>query len=73
MGFPPSIELPRPRIPQAEYYEVSLECHIKAFPAPTIRWKKDEKLVTNDGNHKISHFASEDELVISTLKVNTFI
>ena len=55
---------------QAEYYEASLECQIKAYPAPAIRWKKDGESVVNDGNHKITHYAAEDELVTTTLQVN---
>jgi len=69
VGFPPFIQVPRPRIPQAEYYEASLECQIKAYPAPAIRWKKDGESVVNDGNHKITHYAAEDELVTTTLQI----
>lgn len=69
VGFPPVIELPRPRIPQAKYYEAHLECQIKAYPAPTIRWTKNGTNIHNDWNHKISHYASEDEVVVSTMKV----
>ena len=69
VGFPPTIELPRPRVPQAAYYEAHLECHIRAYPATTINWKRNDTLVENDGNHFISHYADSDELVISTMKV----
>ena len=69
VGFPPTIELPRPRVPQAAYYEAHLECHIRAYPSTTINWKRNETLVENDGNHFISHYADSDELVISTMKV----
>ena len=69
VGFPPTIELPRPRVPQAAYYEAHLECHIRAYPSTTINWKRNETVLENDGNHFISHYADSDELVISTMKV----
>lgn len=69
VGFPPSIDLPRPRIPQATYYEADLECQIRAYPAPTIRWKKNTTDIWNDWNHRISHYAAEDEMIVTTLKI----
>ena len=71
VGFPPTIELPSPRIPQALYYEVKMECQIHAYPAPAIRWYKNNgtELIHNNGHHTIDHFAAQDDLVVSTLKV----
>ena len=69
VGFPPSIEMPSPRVPQALSYEANLVCEIKAFPAPTIVWLKNETTIHNGGNYKIGHFASQEEVVSSTLKV----
>jgi len=70
VGFPPSIELPRPRVPQAAYYEAHLECHIRAYPSTTINWKRnDSTVLENDGNHFISHYADSEDLVISTMKI----
>jgi len=69
VGFPPTIELPRPRVPQAAYYEAHLECHIRAYPSTTINWKRNETVLENDGNHFISHYADSDDLVISTMKI----
>ena len=73
VGFAPTIELPRPRVSQAAYYEAHLECHIRAFPQCQINWHflqgNESNVLVNDGNHFISHYAESDELVISTLKV----
>jgi len=72
VGFAPTIELPKPRVPQAAYYEAHLECHIRAFPQCQINWhfgKGNNTVLVNDGNHFMSHYAESDELVISTLKV----
>jgi len=73
VGFAPTIELPRPRVSQAAYYEAHLECHIRAFPQCQINWHflqgNESNVLVNDGNHFISHYAESDELVISTLKI----
>lgn len=34
--------------------DVTLPCTVKAFPAPTMAWKKDGELVTNDSRHVIT-------------------
>ncbi len=67
--FAPYITIPRPRVAQAPEYDSELVCHIHAFPPPSIFWKKDNVTVTNTGNHQISHFASQGEVITSTLKV----
>ncbi len=69
VGFPPQVDVPKPRVPQALYYEAHLVCEIKAFPPPAILWKKNGTLIKNSGSHQITHFASADELTTSTLKV----
>ena len=69
--FPPSIEVPRPRIPQAYGYEAKLVCEIEAFPPPSIFWRKDNdsEAIATHGNYQISHFASQDDITTSTLTV----
>ena len=69
VGFPPTIELPSPRIPQALYYEVEMECQIHAYPAPAIRWFKGNQSIHNNRQHYIEHFAKRDDFVVSILKV----
>jgi len=73
VGFAPTIEIPRPKVSQAAYYEAHLECHIRAFPATLINWHfvsgNESVLIGNDGNHFINHYAESDELVISTMKI----
>ncbi len=65
--FPPSIEVPRPRIPQAAYYDAQAVCKITAFPPPAIFWKWNGTELPMDANYKISHFASQDDTITSTL------
>ena len=69
--FPPSIRVPRPRMPQAYGYEAKLVCKIEAFPPPSIFWRKDNEseAITSHGNYQISHFASQDDITTSTLTV----
>ena len=70
VGFPPSIEMETPKAPQALGYEANLICTIQAHPSPTIQWVKNGENIHNGYNFKISHFASEDDYITSSLKVN---
>ena len=70
VGFPPSIEMETPKAPQALGYEANLMCTIQAHPSPTIQWVKNGENIHNGYNFKISHFASEDDYITSSLKVN---
>ncbi len=67
--FPPTIEVPRPRLPQATGYDAELKCTILAFPPPSIYWKFGDKVLSNTDNYQISNFASQDETTSSTLTV----
>ena len=68
--FDPEISVPSPRVAQAEGYEAQLECTIKAFPPPAIFWTKEGDAVTNSERYQISHFASQDEITVSKLRVS---
>ena len=67
--FSPNINIPRPRVPQAVNYDAQLECKIHAFPPPSIIWKKGNDTLEDKDNYKVSHFATQDEITTSTLKV----
>ena len=67
--FGPHVRAMRPRIAQALFYEAHLTCEVVAFPPPSIIWKRgDEEVITND-NISIDHFAKENEIIVTTLKV----
>jgi len=67
--FGPKIQVPRPRMQQAEGYDVVLKCEMDAFPAPAIDWKKDDKTLVNDGKHSVVHFSQGETTTLSTLKI----
>jgi len=68
--FSPEVKVPRPRVAQAEGYEATLECEVEAYPPPSILWKKDGKEVTNtNGSFYVTHFAKQDEKIVSTVKI----
>merc|ERR1712029_340630 len=69
VGFPPTIELPSPRIPQALHYEVEMECQIHAYPAPAIRRFNGNQSIHNNRQHYIEYFAKRDDFVVSILKI----
>jgi len=69
--FSPEVKVPRPMVPQAEGYEATLECEVEAYPPPSILWKKNGKEVTNiNGSFYVTHFAKQDEKIVSTVKIH---
>lgn len=69
--FSPVITVPRPKVGQALHYDMDLECHVEAYPAPQIVWVKDEFLLSNNKHYKISNFNTADEFTDSTLRIIT--
>jgi len=67
----PQIVLPIPRVHQAEYYEATLVCNINAYPTPSIIWTKDGNKIVNDYYHEVIHFAKEEGLTISSVKMSS--
>jgi neuronal growth regulator 1 len=67
--FSPVITVPRPKVGQALNYAADLECHVEAYPPPQIIWVKEEFLLSNSKNYKISNFASAEEFTDSTLRI----
>jgi len=67
--FSPVISVPRPKLGQALNYAMDLECHVEAYPPPQIIWVKDEFLLSNGKNYKISNFNTADEFTDSTLRI----
>ena len=63
------ITVPRPEVGQALRYDVDLECHIEAYPPPSIGWVKDEFHLANSKKYKISNFVTADEFTDSTLRI----
>ena len=64
-----SFSLRRPRVPQKEHFDSELSCDVSAFPSPSIFWRRDNRTLTNTDNYEITHFASEGEVITTTLRV----
>lgn len=67
----PVVTAPRPRVGQALNFDMDLECHVEAFPAPSIRWIKDGTVLANNMHYQISNFATADEFTDSTVRLIT--
>lgn len=72
--FSPQIRVPRPRVPQAPGYDAELVCRITAFPPPSIIWRRQgdghaNNSIDNSDQVQITHFAEEDDVTVSTLRV----
>ena len=68
--FSPEVRTPLPRVSQALGYKTTLECEIEAYPPPSIIWTRDGKEITNNGSFLVSHFAKQDEKIVSTVQVS---
>jgi neuronal growth regulator 1 len=69
--FAPVVRIPRPRVGQALNYDSDLECHVEAYPPPSIYWIKDSAQISNNQHYLISNFATADEYTDSTLRIIT--
>eukprot|EP00094_Tigriopus_californicus_P009038 TCALIF_08712-PA protein Name:"Similar to LAC Lachesin (Schistocerca americana)" AED:0.16 eAED:0.16 QI:0/0.6/0.5/0.66/0.6/0.83/6/36/384 len=67
--YPPIIEVPRPKIPQALNHETELTCKIQAFPPPAIHWRQGSEEISNSPMYHVSHFASQNDLTTSVVKI----
>lgn len=50
--FPPVVKAPRPKVAQAQDYDIELACRVEGYPAPQISWFKDEKEIYNGGDYR---------------------
>ena len=68
--FEPEVTVGRPRYMQALHYDADLQCHIEAFPSPSIVWLKDGYQLNDNQNYKISEFTTSNEFTDSVLRVH---
>nr|XP_022911528.1 lachesin [Onthophagus taurus] len=69
--FPPVVTVPRPRVGQALQYDMDMECHIEAYPLPSIIWLKDGVALSSNQHYSVSTFGAAEEFTDSTLRVIT--
>ncbi|KAM7314981.1 lachesin [Ixodes scapularis] len=48
---------------------MDLQCHIEAFPSPSVLWLKDDYHLTDNQFYQISIFSTADEFTDSTLRI----
>ncbi|XP_022251702.1 lachesin-like [Limulus polyphemus] len=48
---------------------MDLQCHVEAFPSPSIVWLKDGLQLNDNQHYRISIFSTADEFTDSTLRV----
>ncbi|KAG8196343.1 hypothetical protein JTE90_013826 [Oedothorax gibbosus] len=69
--FRPFVTIERPRYGQALQYDQILECHVEAFPSPSIAWFKDGQQLNDNQHYQISIFPTADEFTDTTLRIIT--
>lgn len=55
--FPPKISVPRPRVAQAQGFDIELECKVESFPAAEIAWytRAGAQIYNEDGYRYRTH------------------
>lgn len=48
---------------------MDLECHVEAFPSPSVIWLKDGYHLNDNQFYRISIFSTADELTDTTLRI----
>ncbi|XP_054712586.1 lachesin-like isoform X2 [Uloborus diversus] len=69
--FRPYVTIERPRYGQALQYDQILECHVEAFPSPSIVWIKDNMQLNDNQHYQISIHIAADEFTDTTLRIIT--
>jgi len=67
--FAPVVTVERTRYGQALQYPMDLQCHVEAFPSPSIVWLKNGERLSDNQHYKISIFATADEFTDSVLRI----
>lgn len=68
--FAPQVTVGRPRYMQALQHDQDLQCHVEAFPSPSIVWLKDGYQLNDNKNYRISEFSTAHEFTDTILRVN---
>ena len=50
--FAPVISVIKPKVGQALQYDADLECHVEAYPPPSISWEKDDIQLANNQHYR---------------------
>ncbi|XP_071040811.1 lachesin [Parasteatoda tepidariorum] len=69
--FRPFVTIERPRYGQALQFDQILECHVEAFPSPSIVWIKDNMQLNDNQHYQISIYPTADEFTDTTLRIIT--
>lgn len=67
--FSPVVSAGRELYMQAIQYDADLQCHIEAFPSPSILWLKDGYQINDNQHYQISVFSTAHEFTDSILRV----
>lgn len=67
--FAPVVTTGRPLYMQAIQYDADLQCHIEAFPSPSILWLKDGYQLNDNQHYQISVFSTSHEFTDSILRI----
>lgn len=67
--FPPEVRVGRSKYFQALQYDADMQCHVEAFPSPSIVWLKDGFHLNDNQNYRISEFLTTHEFTETVLRV----
>lgn len=70
VSFQPTVSADSPKVGQKGGYLAKLICKATAYPAPSVSWIRNEKVLENSDNIEISNTGNSNEQTISILQIN---
>ena len=67
--FSPEVTPGRGIYQQAIQYDADLQCHVEAFPSPSIIWLKDGYQLNDNQHYQISVFSTANEFTDTVLRI----
>lgn len=70
VSFGPTLSAESPRVGQKVGYIAKLVCRVTAFPAPSVSWIRNEKILSNSEHIEISTTGSNHDVTVSILQIH---
>lgn len=67
--FSPQVTAGRGIYMQAIQYDADIQCHVEAFPSPSIMWLKDGYQLNDNQHYQISVFSTANEFTDTVLRI----
>lgn len=70
VSFSPQLAAESPKVGQKVGYVAKLTCKATAYPAASVSWIRNEKILSNSEHYEISTTGTNHDVTVSILKLN---